>query len=663
LTAAASALVFLDRRQAELRRDDLRRETGVVARQFASRLESTLERHLVSLEQAANFWVNSERVNEQGFYSFAAGTLALTPLCQRISAVDPSLRIRWIYPPEPNRAFVGFDVHAHTEGLATLSRARDSRATVMSAPLELLDGVPGFIVASPIYKEDTFEGALVCAFPTGSFFRSLELPEVLGRYREVVRDGGTVLFASEAGRPAAPGVLPPARETVRFGGRLWDIEVEPRPEVVSERLGSGRLTFWILGSIVAALFGVGCGVGADRALGAARRLKLQQTALQETRQRLDGALEQLLQAEKLAALGELVAGVAHEINNPLASVLGYTELALKTAPPGKIRRYLETAASEAERAGKIVRNLLTFARKHPPEKKPHSLNEIVEKTLELKAYHFRVNQIRLERQLDPALPSILLDGHQIQQVLLNLLNNAEQAIAERGRGGKIRVETRRQGDSIEMAVEDDGPGIPEEIQARIFEPFFTTKQDGRGTGLGLSLCHGIVQEHGGQIRVESRPGQGAKFVVSLPAIEAPADSPGEAGAPSPEVPAGLRILVVDDEPAILGFLSDHLRGRGHEVDTASDVPEAIEKIESFPYDLIVSDMKMAHGTGEDIYRAAKKKSPALAGRIVFTTGDGAGAEAARFHRSTGVAVLLKPCRIEDLDRAIGSAVRSSPGSS
>lgn len=656
---AVGGLAWLERGQSERRREDLARESRVAARQVASRIVGALERHFVGLEQMANFWENAREVSEDEFYAFASGTLSLTPLCRRLSALDPDFRIRWIYPPGPNRGFVGFDVRSHPEGHATLARARDERQTVLSPPLRLLDGEPGFILATPVFKDNAFEAALVCVFPTQAFFRSITLPEVTGRYREVVLDADTVLFASEPGASADSPEDASAAERVRFGGRSWRLAIGPRPEVIAERLNSGRLAFWSFGLVVALLAGAAGGGLAERALRTLTRLRTQEVALEQTQRRLDGAIEQLLQAEKLAALGELVAGVAHEINNPLASVLGYTQLALRRDPPERIRRYLVTAASEAERAGRIVRNLLTFARKHPPEKSWHSLNEIVEKTLDLKAYHFRTSQIRLEQDLDPELPQTMLDGHQIQQVLLNLLNNAEQALAERGRGGRIRVATRRRGDFLELVVEDDGPGIPLEIQTRIFEPFFTTKQEGRGTGLGLSLCHGIVQEHGGSIRVESRPGEGARFFVTLPVLEAPESAAGRDAEAVAMLPSGLKILVVDDEAAIQEFLCDLLRGRGHVVEVASDVPEAVRRIASAElFDVIISDMKMPHGSGEDILEAAMRRSPQLARRIVFTTGDGTSSRAERLSRENGVPVLLKPCKIEDLDRAIAAAVRS-----
>lgn len=383
-----------------------------------------------------------------------------------------------------------------------------------------------------------------------------------------------------------------------------------------------------------------------------------QERLRKTRDQLDKATQQLIQAEKMTALGELVAGVAHEVNNPLTSIMGYTQLVLSRDLPPEVRRRLETVYSEAERAGKIVRNLLTFARKQPPERKYLGLNGIIERTLELKTYHFRGCHIQVEKDLAADLPMTMLDFHQMQQVLLNLFNNAEHAIGETGRGGTVRVSTRRTGARIEARVSDDGAGIPDDLQTRIFEPFFTTKKEGKGTGLGLSLCYGIIQEHGGTIHVESQPGKGATFVLELPIVqEASVAAVTPSAAPSPPS-SGLRILVIDDEQNVQSFLMDMLEREGHTVDTASDVPEALRKIAANGHNLIITGMKLPRGTGEDIYKAAVARSPQLARRIIFTTGDGTGGEPQRFLQGTGNEILTKPFKIEEIERAIASAIRN-----
>jgi len=603
----------------------------------------------------ANFWENSRKVSEQEFYRFARQTTRLTPLCLRLSVVDAAARVQWVYPPEPNQALPGFDVTTHPEGYETYRRAKETGEAALSPPLRLIDGEQGFVLMYPIYRDRTFLGAAVCTFAGSEFFGTLIHAGVLARWEEMVLDTGTPLFAS-AGFDAAQPRDAFAAEGFSLGGRTWEVRARPRKEVVSARLESGRTTFWALGSILALVIGGVAGMATYRALGTRLALRIQGTALHETRERLDGAMRQLVQAEKMTALGELVAGVAHEINNPLASILGYGQLALSRDLRPDVRRFLETSCSEAERAGKIVRNLLTFARKQPPEKKHLGLNGIIEKTLDLKAYHFRTSMIEAETDLSPDLPMTMLDFHQIQQVLINLLNNAEQAMGGAGRGGKIRIATRRNGGRIEARVSDTGPGIPFEVQSRIFEPFFTTKEEGEGTGLGLSVCYGIIQEHGGQIRVESRPGEGATFILDLPIVEKP---PVAAEGPSSTrggASSGLRILVIDDEPGVQRLLVDLLTDTGHRVDTAADVPEALRKLATNGHDLVICDMKMPHGTGRDIHAAVVARWPRLAGRIIFTTGDGASAETRRFIEETGHEVLLKPWNIGDLQDAIARAV-------
>ncbi|HKY32597.1 MAG TPA: response regulator [Candidatus Polarisedimenticolia bacterium] len=389
-----------------------------------------------------------------------------------------------------------------------------------------------------------------------------------------------------------------------------------------------------------------------------RRAHLQSLkTLELTRAKLDAATRQLIQAEKLSALGELVAGVAHELNNPLTAVLGYAQLALAMDDITHVRRRLETVISEAERAGKIVRNLLTFARRQPPEKKHLDLNAIIEKTLELRAYHFKTSQIVLEKDLAPALPRTMLDFQQIQQVLLNLFNNAEQAMLEARKGGRLLVSTAREEGWLEVRVRDDGPGIPREQQQKIFEPFFTTKSEGKGTGLGLSLCYGIVEEHGGRIWVESQPGHGATFIVWLPILDASAAirPPAPPESPSRE-PRALRVCIVDDEPSIQAMLADLLAREGCTVETTSDFPQAVEMIGRTDFDLVITDMKMPGGTGRDLYEELAGSRPALARRIIFMTGDGAGSETHRLLEETGNQVVIKPFSLDAMRRAIAAAI-------
>ena len=232
--------------------------------------------------------------------------------------------------------------------------------------------------------------------------------------------------------------------------------------------------------------------------------------------------EQLLQQEKLAAVGQLVSGVAHELNNPLAGVMAFSQLLLEADElPDDTRVALQTINQEARRAARIVTSLLTFARQHQPERVITDVNQVVRDTLELRRHVMRVHEIEIEVSLEELLPPTWADPFQLQQVVLNLLGNAEHALEDWSGARRVRVATSRAEDMLAISVSDSGPGIEKDRIARIFNPFYTTKAVGRGTGLGLSISDGIVREHGGRIRVESSPGRGATFIVELPLVMAP----------------------------------------------------------------------------------------------------------------------------------------------
>jgi len=226
--------------------------------------------------------------------------------------------------------------------------------------------------------------------------------------------------------------------------------------------------------------------------------------------------ERLIMADRLASIGELAAGTAHELNNPLTSVIGFAELLMEKDTPDYIRRDLAFIKSEAQRAITVTSNLLTFARKYAPEKRLNQINEIIEDILQLRAYAHKSNGIDIERHLAPNLPEIMVDYFQMQQVFLNIIINAEYFMTEAHKMGTLTITTKKQNNTVRISLADDGPGIPPENLSHIFDPFFTTKEPGKGTGLGLSICHGIVAEHGGQIYAKSQPGKGATILVELP---------------------------------------------------------------------------------------------------------------------------------------------------
>jgi len=365
---------------------------------------------------------------------------------------------------------------------------------------------------------------------------------------------------------------------------------------------------------------------------------------------------QLLQAEKMAALGQTISGVAHELNNPLATILSWSERLAERNVDEKTRQGLEVILGEAERAARIVRNLLTFARKRQTTRAMVDLNQVVRETLALRAYEQKVSNIQVVEALATGLPEVFVDGHQIKQVLLNLIINAEQACLGANGRGTIVVRTMHDIDrgSAVLEVNDDGPGIPEDRQGKVFDPFFTTKEVGQGTGLGLTVAYAIAREHGGRIWLESKKAQGASFFVELPISGQHLNPPAARAAQQPislEAFKDLRVLVVEDEPALAQAVSEALGDAGFKVDRASDGEEGLTRLTEANYDLIVCDLKMPRIDGMQFYRAMAAATPALARRVIFVTGDVAGTDAERFLEETGCRWLSKPFRLGDLLRS------------
>jgi signal transduction histidine kinase len=362
---------------------------------------------------------------------------------------------------------------------------------------------------------------------------------------------------------------------------------------------------------------------------------------------------QLLQAEKMAALGQTVSGVAHELNNPLATILSWAErLSQKPALDPAVKRGLETILSESERAARIVRNLLTFARKRQTTRAMVDVNQVVRETLALRAYEQRVSNIAVIDALAAGLPQVFADGHQVQQVLLNLVINAEQAMLSASGRGVLVVRTWHDAEheTVILEINDDGPGIPEDLQPKIFDPFFTTKEVGKGTGLGLTVAYAIVQEHGGRIRLESQPPRGTSFYVELPVTGAkltPAPIARSSQAPLVAVGAA-SILVVEDETALAAAVTDALRDAGYTVDHAADGEEALERVKSGAFDLVICDLKMPRLDGQSFFKSLSSAVPSLSRRVIFVTGDVAGTDAEKFLTGSGCRWLAKPFRLGDL---------------
>jgi PAS domain S-box-containing protein len=345
--------------------------------------------------------------------------------------------------------------------------------------------------------------------------------------------------------------------------------------------------------------------------------------------------EQLIQAEKLAAMGQMLAGVAHELNNPLTAILGVTELLREgQTDPQATRRQLEITHRQARRAARIVQNLLEFSRPASPQKKPVDLNSIIDRTLQLHEHSLRRNNVEVDFRPQPNFPGVIGDANQLIQVFLNLVTNAEQAIREVRESGRIQIRFARVGSRISVAFQDDGVGIRPEAVPRLFDPFYTTKRPGGGTGLGLSICLSIIREHGGTIEAEALPAGGSAFTVYLPAAvdqSAAAPPPVACAAPtaaspgSPDLLKGRAVLVLDDEESLRSLLFEGLSARGLHVDCAATLEEALAAVSRRSPDAILCDLNLSHDGTHVSGKLAAERLLAAAGdpkpTLIYISGD------------------------------------------
>jgi two-component system NtrC family sensor kinase len=362
---------------------------------------------------------------------------------------------------------------------------------------------------------------------------------------------------------------------------------------------------------------------------------------------------QLSQAEKLAALGQTMSGEAHELNNPLATILACAERLAGRRLDEATRKDLDAIYNAADRAARIVRNLQTFARKRHTTRTTVDVNQVVRETLAFRTYEQRAANIVIIEALAAGLPPVFADPHQIQQIILNLVINAEQAMLEAHARGTLILRSWQDPsrDAVILEVSDDGPGVPPDVQLKIFDPFFTTKAVGKGTGLGLTVAYAIAQEHGGRLSVASSPGRGASFLLELPVsganVRLPEPPPAQA---LPEVPKGTRALVIEDEQALREAVAAALADEGFKPDRAANGEEALARVGERHYDVIICDLKMPKVDGMQFFREVSAKMPHIARRLIFVTGDVAGTEAERFLEESGCRWIPKPFRLKDLVR-------------
>ena len=372
-------------------------------------------------------------------------------------------------------------------------------------------------------------------------------------------------------------------------------------------------------------------------------------------------LEQELNlAGRLASIGQLAAGVAHEINNPLTGVIGFSHLMMNRDIPNDMKQDLQVINSEAQRVAKIVENLLVFAHQRKTGREYVVLNDIITKVLELRTYEMRVNNIEVETQLDPNLPLTMADIGQLQQVFLNIVLNAEYSMTKAHHKGNLLVKTEQINGNIRASFTDNGAGISRENLDKIFNPFFTTKEVGKGTGLGLSICHGIITQHNGRIYAQSESGKGAAFVIELPKAAEPAQAD-KATETQKEAqkPRGAKILVVDDEAAILTFLRRLLTDMGHSVETINNADTALERLKTERYSLILLDIKLPGMSGIELYRHIEEIAPSLARRVMFITGDIMEGTTRDFLEKAGVPHITKPIDIEELKKMMNNALNQT----
>jgi two-component system NtrC family sensor kinase len=381
---------------------------------------------------------------------------------------------------------------------------------------------------------------------------------------------------------------------------------------------------------------------------------------------------ELLQAQKMEALGQLISGVAHELNNPLSAIIAFSQL-LRTDErlPADLTHDAELLVQEADRTRRIVQNLLDFARQRQPDKQPTALGPLIERTLELHAYALRAGRIEVRLLMPTDLPEVWADAAQIQQVLLNLTLNAIQAIRASGPGGTITISARTEAKAddrqrmVRVRVEDDGPGIAADVRPRVFEPFFTTKDVGQGTGLGLSVSYGIVSAHGGRLWFEPSDSGGAAFVMELPVAEravAPVNGHGVAPRDREAHSAGGLILIVDDERSIRETLRRAIHRAGHEVVVCPSGEEALEELANRTVDLLLLDHRMSQMDGTEVYLEAIAARPELTGRAMIMTGDTFNPKLTAFALEHGLRVIAKPFDLADLladiDAELAAGARS-----
>jgi signal transduction histidine kinase len=388
-----------------------------------------------------------------------------------------------------------------------------------------------------------------------------------------------------------------------------------------------------------------------------KEIAQKQQHMQEKEEKLAELHEQLYKSEKFSTLGELLAGVAHELNNRVAPILIYSQMLKEKAVDSKDQKRLQIIEESAMGAKTILETLLNYSRTGTKEEGPVNLNQTLQDTLTLVEYKLRNHGIETCLDLSPHLPPALVNERQIAQVFLNIINNALSAMEENG--GQLKIQSSYDQHSIRFSFADTGPGIPEEIAKKIFAPFFTTKASGKGTGLGLSISQRYLEEHKGTISLDKPSDAGARFIIEIPRTDVrmiePEQKPITQASSSGEPESHARILVVEDDSTIRDVIRDILGSR-YEIEFATDGNEATSKIENDLFDLLVVDYHMPGLDGRQLYEWISHNRPSLKRRVVFSTGDIFHDDILDFIKGTGCHSLTKPFSTRDLREMISGAL-------
>jgi two-component system NtrC family sensor kinase len=541
--------------------------------------------------------------------------------------------------------------------LNTAAAVRDTSGRVIRYQGSVLDVTARRQMERQLHKEQEFARRLVDSFP------DLIL---------VVDSASRYTFVSPRCKEVLGYELSETAD-MEFGGRTHAEDLPKLQELFGDIL-AGRQTFASLE------------VRVRHKLGEWRRIRFNFSPLADETGKIEGVVlsgrdvtdlkrleEQLIQAEKLAAMGQMLAGVAHELNNPLTAILGVTEL-LRDRPTEDeaTKRQLELTHRQARRAARIVQNLLEFSRPASPQKKSVDLNSIIERTLQLHEHSLRRNNVEVDFHPQPDMPGVIGDANQLIQVFLNLVSNAEQAIREVRDSGRIQIRFARLGSRISLTFQDDGVGVRPESLPRLFDPFYTTKRPGGGTGLGLSICLSIIREHGGTIEAEALPAGGSAFTVYLPVATdqtapartfatptpSPRSSPG-----SLDLLKGRSILVLDDEESLRSLLLEGLVAHGLLVDCAATLEEALASVAGHSPDVLLCDLNLTQDGGRHSGKAAVERLLAAAGErkpaVIYMTGDLL--EISELEGGLGEPRLLqKPFRVSDVLATLQDVFAASP---